>query len=106
LPFESQHVTPYITKHPTEFNVKNVYAEKRYPIYKCSIGYQEDYEFMKQIFDSLGRDVFSLDGVASLLQGRPELLAIDQHKKENTELTRPRKSVLQNDNVENDVWCE
>jgi spore coat polysaccharide biosynthesis protein SpsF len=94
LPSEREHVTEYIKKHPTEFKIKNVYAEKRYPIYKCSIDYQEDYEFVKQIFESLGRDVFLLDDVASLLQRRPELLAINQHKKENKEFLRLKKNVF------------
>lgn len=78
LPSEREHVTPYIRKSE-KFKKKNVFSVKRYPVYRCSLDHPEDYEFIKKIYEHIGREMFYIDDVMNYLMRNPELLRINQH---------------------------
>lgn len=76
---EREHVTPYFIKNNT-FKKKNVYSNKKYPIYRCSLDYPEDYEFIKKIYEGIGREIFYIDDVIEFLEKNSQLLKINQHR--------------------------
>jgi len=82
LASEREHVTPYIRKSE-KFKKKNVFSNKKYPIYRCSLDHSEDYEFIKRIYEGIGREMFYIDEVIGYLEEHPELLKINQHIKIN-----------------------
>jgi spore coat polysaccharide biosynthesis protein SpsF (cytidylyltransferase family) len=82
LPSEREHVTPYI-RNNKKFKKKNVYSNKRYPLYRLTLDYPEDYQFIKEIYERMDRDLFHLDDVIKLLIKSPELLKINQNIKFN-----------------------
>ena len=82
LPSEREHVTSYI-RNKEKFKKKNVYSNKKYPIYRGSLDHSEDYEFIKRIYEGIGREMFYIDDVVNYIKKHPELLKINQHIKIN-----------------------
>ena len=82
LPSEREHVTPYIRKSK-EFKKKNVYSSKNYPLYRLTLDYPEDYEFIKNIYEGISKEMFFLENILECLDKNPELLKINQHLKIN-----------------------
>jgi len=78
LTSEREHVTPYIRKNE-KFRKKNVFSNKKYPLYRCSLDHPEDYEFIKRIYEGIGREMFYIDDVINYLRKHQELLKINQH---------------------------
>ena len=82
LPSEREHVTPYIRKSDN-FKKKNVNSTKKYPPYKLTLDYPEDYQFIKRIYEGIGKEEFYIDEIIKFLKKNPELLKINQHLKIN-----------------------
>ncbi len=78
LTSEREHVTPYIRKNE-KFRKKNVFSNKKYLLYRCSLDHPEDYEFIKRIYEGIGREMFYIDDVINYLRKHQELLKINQH---------------------------
>ena len=78
LSSEREHVTPYIRKNE-EFTKENVSSSKKYPPYRLTLDYPEDYEFIKKIYEGIGKEMFFLDDIAKFLEKNPELLKLNQH---------------------------
>lgn len=91
LPSEREHVTPYIRKNEG-FTKKNVSSSKKYPPYRLTLDYQEDYEFIKKIYEGIGKEMFYLDDIAKFLEKNPELLRINQHIEMNEGYTASLKA--------------
>ena len=82
LPSEKEHVTPYI-KNNKKFQKKNIFSNRKYPANRCSLDYMEDYEFIKRIYEGIGREMFYIDDVMNYVKKNPEILKINQHLKIN-----------------------
>ena len=82
LSSEKEHVTPYIRKSK-EFKKKNVYSTKKYPLYRLALDYPEDYQFIRRIYEGIGKQMFFLDDIIKFLEKNPELLKTNQHLKIN-----------------------
>ena len=78
LPSEREHVTPYIRDND-KFKKKNVFSNKKYPLYRCTLDYAEDYDFIKKIYEGIGKEMFHIDDVINYLKKHNELLRINQH---------------------------
>lgn len=78
LPSEREHVTPYIRKN-TQFKKKNVYSKIKYPIYRLTLDCPEDYQFIKKIYEGIGKEIFYIDDIIKFLEANPRLLKINQH---------------------------
>lgn len=78
LPSEREHVTPYITNNK-KFRKKNVCSKHKYPVHRLTLDYEQDYQFIKRIYDGMGKDMFYLDDVVEYVIANPELLKINQH---------------------------
>jgi spore coat polysaccharide biosynthesis protein SpsF len=81
--YEREHTTPFIWEHPKRFRIGNVAWETglNYSMtHRFTIDYQEDYDFIKRVYDELWtaeRPIFSLEEILALLEEKPEILAIN-----------------------------
>ena len=82
LPSEREHVTPYIRKSDN-FKKKNVNSTKKYPPYRLTLDYPEDYQFIRRIYEGIGKEEFYIAEIIKFLEKNPELLKINQHLKIN-----------------------
>ena len=82
LPSEREHVTPYIRKSG-KFKKRNIYSKKKYPLYRLVLDYKEDYQFIKEIYEGINKEVFYLDDIIDFLGTNQQLLKINQHFKMN-----------------------
>ena len=78
LPSEREHVTPYIQNN-ARFKKKNVCSVRKYPIYRLTLDCPEDYQFIKKVYDGIGKEAFYLDDVIKFLEKNPKLLEINQY---------------------------
>jgi len=78
LPSEREHVTPYIRKN-RRYKKKNVYSIREYPLYRLTLDHPEDYEFIKIIYERIGKEIFHLEDIIEFLEAHPHLLKLNQH---------------------------
>ena len=77
LPYDREHVCPYIKKH---FNCEWMKTNANYT-FKLSVDTQEDFEVVQKVFEELACTIdFSIDEVVDLLIRKPEILKINQKK--------------------------
>jgi spore coat polysaccharide biosynthesis protein SpsF len=83
LPYEREHVTPYIYQHPELFAIRFIEAQGklRRPDLRLTVDTEEDLRFVKEIFKRLynNGNIFSIEKVIDLLDEHPELLTINAH---------------------------
>lgn len=82
LASEREHVTPYI-KNNDKYKKLNVTADKKYPIYRLTLDYDEDYKFIKSIYEGIEKLDFRLDDIIEFLNKNPELLKLNENYKIN-----------------------
>ncbi len=83
---EREHVTPYFWKHPELFKVANVGQEEDMSqTQRWTIDYQEDYDFLKTVFEELYKEgqVFYMQEVLDLLKRKPEIYALNANRIQN-----------------------
>ena len=81
-PFEFEHVTPYVYRHPDKFVLEEFKNEVDLSHYRWTLDTQEDYVLIDSIFQALDdghNNLFSTEAVLSFLKQRPELAAINAH---------------------------
>jgi len=79
LPSEREHVTPYIWKNPTRFNIANVRHEVDLSHLRWTLDYEEDLHFAREVYARLShKGIFLMEDVLALLQTEPELSRINQ----------------------------
>jgi spore coat polysaccharide biosynthesis protein SpsF len=81
--FEREHTTPYIWERPDHFTLGNVEWETglNYSMtHRWTIDYEEDYRFVKRVFDELWSEtgpLFHLQEIINLLEAKPEIAAMN-----------------------------
>lgn len=80
---DREHTTPYIWDNPDKFKIGNVLWEsgKDYSMsHRFTIDYEEDYLFIKRVYDELYNDktIFSLNDILNLLDRNPEIFEINK----------------------------
>jgi spore coat polysaccharide biosynthesis protein SpsF len=80
---EREHTTPFIWDNPDKFKIGNVLWEsgKDYSMsHRFTIDYEEDYLFIKRVYDELYNDktIFSLNDILNLLERNPEIIEINK----------------------------
>jgi glutamate-1-semialdehyde 2,1-aminomutase/spore coat polysaccharide biosynthesis protein SpsF len=79
--YEREHFSPYIWEHPEKFRIGNVsYEENLFMKERWTLDYEEDFLFIKKIFEALYKkgEVFHMEDVLTLLKKYPELKKINQ----------------------------
>ena len=80
---EREHTTPYFWENPDKFRIGNVVWETGLDYsmtYRFTIDYQEDYQFIKRVYDELypSKPDFSLKDILNLLNKNPEIKKINE----------------------------
>ena len=80
---EREHTTPYFWENPGKFKIGNVTWESGLDYsmsHRWTIDYEEDYKFIKSIYDELynKNHIFSLNDILSLLNDKPQLSRINE----------------------------
>ena len=80
-PFDREHVTPFIKKRPQQFRLYNILYKADMSRFRLTIDTSEDMELISKIFESLyyQNTFFSLNDIFSLLDRKPEWVAINAH---------------------------
>lgn len=73
---EREHVTPYIRKK-NKYKKINVVSDKKYPIIRLSLDYEEDYELIKRIYEGIGTLDFNIDEIIDFLSKHVEYLKLN-----------------------------
>lgn len=81
LPFEREHVTPYIYKNPSKFSLYNVAFSVDESAHRWTVDTEEDFLLIKKIINSLYSNgkIFSLRDMLVLLFENPEWKKINEH---------------------------
>lgn len=82
-PLEREHTTPFFWENPERFRIGNYQWEKGLDYsmsHRFTIDYEEDYLFIKKIYDELypKKRIFTLDDILDLLEQKPELIKINE----------------------------
>ncbi len=82
---EREHVTPYITKHPEKFKIKNFENTEDLSDLRWTVDEPNDLEFVREIYKRLynKNNVFHMRDVLKLLEKNPELKNINSGIKRN-----------------------
>jgi spore coat polysaccharide biosynthesis protein SpsF len=80
--YEREHTTPFIWDHPERFRIGNVIWERGLDYsmtHRWTIDYEEDYRFIKAIYDELHHKnpLFGVDEILALLKEREDIAAIN-----------------------------
>jgi len=79
--YEREHVTPYIWDQPEKFRIGNVENDEDLSIEeRWTLDYEEDFEFIKAVFENLYKkgEIFCMEAVLQLLKEKPELKGINK----------------------------
>jgi spore coat polysaccharide biosynthesis protein SpsF len=81
LPYEREHVTPYIYGHPELFAIDAYTATPDRSAYRWTLDTPGDWALIEAIYRSLGDGctIFSTASVLALLEARPDLVALNAH---------------------------
>ncbi len=81
LPYEREHVTPYIYHNPETFLLKDFLNTEDASNHRWTVDTEEDYELIKFIYNSLyhKKEIFLLDDILCLFRENPGLIKINQH---------------------------
>jgi len=82
-PLEREHTTPFIWERPERFRIGNLSMDGGVDYsmtHRFTIDYQEDYEFIRTVYEELYDDnpLFSVEDILDLLVKRPDIYAINQ----------------------------
>ncbi len=78
LPFEREHVMPYLYDQPGRFNVLLVRRDPDYGHYRWTVDTPEDFKFICNIFEHFGgRDDMTYQEILDLVHAHPELQEIN-----------------------------
>src|SRR6266850_1477395 len=83
LPSEREHVTPYLWKNPQVFKLRNVTAPEDWSSLRWTVDEQVDLDFVRAIYQAIGKTTFGLREVLDLLKKRPVLVGINANIKRN-----------------------
>jgi len=73
LPYEREHVTPYIYKHPELFSLRNVIHTSDLSAYSLTVDEAADLEMVRQIYEHFQDRNFAFMDVIHFLRGNPEV---------------------------------
>lgn len=84
LPYEREHVTPYIYEHPEQFSLHNQTWDEDLSAYRWTLDTPEDWQLISAIYSALYEEgkIFTTEQVLTLLEERPELELINWQVKQ------------------------
>lgn len=78
-PGEREHVTPYIYRNKSLFNLKSVKIDKDLSKYRWTVDYPEDFKLIEEILTNIypNNNNFSMYDVLNYLDCNPQLVEIN-----------------------------
>lgn len=82
LPYEREHVTPYLKEHPALFKIGSLKNSVDLSHLRWTVDYESDYVLVKRIYESLyqANPAFTTADILALLDAKPELSLINQQR--------------------------
>jgi spore coat polysaccharide biosynthesis protein SpsF len=83
LPYEREHVTPYIYKHPELFSLRNVIHTSNLSAYRLTVDEAADLEVVRFIYQHFQERNFTFTDVIRLLIENPQVRRLNQKNERN-----------------------
>jgi spore coat polysaccharide biosynthesis protein SpsF (cytidylyltransferase family) len=83
LPSEREHVTPYISKHPELFSLRNVTHTPDLSVYRLAVDEAVDLEVVRQIYQHFREPNFTFMDVIRFLVENPEVQQLNHNLERN-----------------------
>jgi len=82
-PFEREHVTQYLYRHPELFKQNNITHSPDLSRMRWTIDTQTDFQMVSRVYRELYKpgEIFLMDDIVRLIQKHPEIEAINSHVK-------------------------
>ena len=84
--YRREHVTPYFWQNPKKFKVGNIaQKEDMSQKHRWTLDYEEDYQFIKRVFEELYREgqTFYMEDILKLVKEKPEIYALNSNRLQN-----------------------
>ena len=80
MPYEREHVTPYIRENPDKFKMINVRNNVDLSHLRWTLDYPEDFEFITEVYKRLypKKRIFYMENILKILEGEPNLIDINK----------------------------
>jgi spore coat polysaccharide biosynthesis protein SpsF len=79
LPYEREHVTPYIYKHPELFSLRNVVHSSDLSAYRLTVDEPADLKVVQKIYQHFEERSFSFIDVLKFLRENPQVRQLNEH---------------------------
>jgi spore coat polysaccharide biosynthesis protein SpsF len=79
-----EHATPYIYRHPESFRLLRVPADDDRSGHRWSVDTAEDFELIRRIYASFGRDDFTWREALAAMEAHPDWMALNRHVPQKT----------------------
>ncbi len=82
-PFEREHVTQYLYRHPELFSQANISHSQDLSNLRWTIDTQEDFQMASRVYEELYKsgEIFLMDDILALIQRNPGIETINSHVK-------------------------
>jgi spore coat polysaccharide biosynthesis protein SpsF len=77
-PYEREHVTPYIYKHPELFSLRNVIHTSDFSAYRLTVDQAADLEMVRKIYQHFQNRNFTFLDVIHFLSANPDVAQLNQ----------------------------
>ena len=86
---EREHVTPYIYRNPSIFNLQSIVNNENLSHYRWTVDYPEDLDFVREVANNLiPKENFGMMEVVELINAKPNLKKINN-------MYKKRQNILQ-----------
>lgn len=86
VPYEREHVTPFLYLHPELFSIKNVDSQESLGVHRWTVDTPEDFLLVQTILENVYPDnpKFQMRDVVNFLTQHPEVMKINAHIQQKT----------------------
>jgi spore coat polysaccharide biosynthesis protein SpsF len=81
LPYEREHVTPFLYQHPERYRIGNVASGRELGLHRWTVDTPEDFDLIQRIITTLYpvKPEFTLNDILAEFERHPDWMQINQH---------------------------
>ena len=81
LPYEREHVTPFLYQHPERYRIGNVASGRELGLHRWTVDTPEDFDLIQRIISALYpvKPEFTLNDILAEFERHPDWMQINQH---------------------------
>lgn len=85
-PFEREHVTQYLYRHPECFRQENIICNRQLSHLRWTIDTPADFQMAHEVYKRLYKEghIFLMDDILSLVEAHPEIAAINMYEQRSS----------------------